>query len=212
MSCKIPSKYKYLIDAGHGGLVDGKYVTPGKRSPKFDSGYVLYEGVNNRDNMHRLITALQLIGIDCIDIVNSNCDISLPRRVEAANIEGKKKPCVYISIHSDAAGDGISWHPASGISVYTSKGQTKSDIFASLVIDELESQFKDSVKWRKDTTDKDEDKEENFYVLANTTMPAILIEAGFHTNQVEAARMLTEEWKDKLITAIVNAILKYEKI
>lgn len=206
------SKYIYLIDYGHGGLIGGKYVTPGKRSPKFDDGSVLYEGVNNRDNGHRLMTELKLLNINYIDIVNSNQDIPLSKRVETANKIGKTKACVYISIHSDAAGDGINWHPASGISVYTSKGQTKSDIFASIVIDELENQFGNTVKWRKDNTDGDEDKEENFYVLANTSMPAILIEAGFHTNKEETKKMLTEEWKDSLIEAIVNSIQKWEKL
>ena len=44
------------------------------------------------------------------------------------------------------------------MSVYTSEGQTKSDEFAQLVIDELQDNFKDTVKWRTDNTDKDEDK------------------------------------------------------
>ena len=41
------SKYLYIFDPGHGGLVDGKYQTAGKRSPKFADGKVLFEGVNN---------------------------------------------------------------------------------------------------------------------------------------------------------------------
>lgn len=206
------NKYLYILDNGHGGLINNVYQTAGKRSPKFDDGSVLYEGVNNRDNVKRIMEALKKLGIPCIDIVNSNKDISLAKRVEDANKLAVTRKCIYISIHSDATGDGINWHPASGISVYTSKGQTKSDIFASIVIDELEDQFGNTVKWRKDTTDKDEDKEENFYVLANTTMPAILIEGGFHTNKEEAKRMLTEEWKNSFVEAVVNSIQKWEKI
>ena len=208
----MASKFLYLLDNGHSGLVNGVYQTAGKRSPKFDDGTILYEGVNNRDNVRRILNHLFKIGIDAKDIVNSNEDIPLSKRVKDANEIGRTKKCVYISIHSDAMGDGTTWQPASGISVYTSKGQTKSDVFASLVIDALEEQFTNTVKWRKDETDKDEDKEENFYVLKETTMPAVLLELGFHTNKEEAKKMLTEEWKNKIVASIVTAIQKWERM
>lgn len=203
------SKYTIILDAGHGGLVNGKYVTAGKRSPKFDDGKQLYEGVNNREIVNMLITALQAEDIDCIDIVASQNDISLPTRVERANKLHEIKSCLYISIHSDANGDGTNWDSASGISVYTSKGQTKSDELATLVIDELQDNFGNSVKWRTDSSDHDEDKEENFYVLKNTNCPAILCELGFHTNKEEATKMLTIEWKNKIVLSLVYAIKKY---
>lgn len=204
------SKHLFLVDYGHGGLINGIYQTQGKRSPKFDDGSVLYEGVNNRDNAVRIMSLLAQNGFECKDIVNSNADIPLSKRVKDANELAKTHKCVYISIHSDAQGDGTTWQPASGISVYTSKGQTKSDVFASLVIDALEEQFVNTVKWRKDDIDKDEDKEENFYVLKETSMPAVLLELGFHTNKEEAKRMLTNEWKDKVCKAILNAVRKWE--
>lgn len=227
------SKYTIILDAGHGGLVNGKYVTAGKRSPKFDDGKQLYEGVNNREIVNMLITALQAEDIDCIDIVASQNDISLPTRVERANKLHKIKPCLYVSIHSDAGSYTYidkqctvrydkskhsnvtvfyykeEWHEASGISVYTSKGQTKSDELATLVIDELQDNFGNSVKWRTDSSDHDEDKEENFYVLKNTNCPAILCELGFHTNKEEATKMLTIEWKNKIVLSLVYAIKKY---
>jgi N-acetylmuramoyl-L-alanine amidase len=168
------------------------------------------EGVNNRDIARRLIIALESEDIKCIDIVASTLDVSLKTRVIRANNLAKAKPCVYISIHSDAAGDGVNWHPASGMSVYTSVGQTKSDEFAQLVIDELQENFKDSVKWRTDNSDKDEDKEEDFYVLKNTNCPAILCEFGFHTNKEEATKMLTDDWKNKIVVSIIYAIKKFE--
>lgn len=206
------SKYVYLFDAGHGGLVNGVYQTAGKRSPKFDDGTILYEGVNNRDNVRRIMNQLTQMGIECKNIVNSHTDVPLSKRVKDANELNKTRKCIYISVHSDAAGDGTLWNPASGISVYTSPGQTKSDIFAALVIDALEEQFGNTVKWRKDSTDGDEDKEENFYVCKETVMPAVLLELGFHTNKDEAKRMLTDEWKNKIVSSIVTSIQKWERI
>tara|TARA_R110000822_G_scaffold67329_3_gene164037 strand:+ start:6602 stop:7228 length:627 start_codon:yes stop_codon:yes gene_type:complete len=204
------SKFTYILDPGHGGMVNKKYATPGKRSPKFDDGSVLYEGVNNREIVKLLIKAMEAEDIKCIDIVASEQDISLPIRVNRANNLSRTKPCIYISIHSDANGDGIVWDKASGLSVYTSKGQTKSDEFAELVIDELQENFKSDVKWRTDSSDGDKDKEENFYVLKNTNCPAILCELGFHTNKEEATKMLTADWKNKIVLSIIYAIKKFE--
>ncbi len=155
---------------------------------------------------------LTCIGIECKDIVDSNTDIPLSVRVKAANELNKTRKCIYISVHSDAAGDGIKWHSASGISVYTSPGQTKSDIFASILLDELEAQFELSTKWRKDYSDGDADKEENFYVLRKTIMPAVLLELGFHSNKEESKRMLTSEWKNKVVASVVTSIQKWERI
>lgn len=204
----MENKLLIILDPGHGGAIKGVYQTPGKRSPKFDDGSVLYEGVNNRDNVNRIMTALKAEGIDCVDIVKSNKDIPLQDRVLAANELSKTRKCVYISFHSDAAGDGVYWHPASGISVYTSVGDTPSDPLAEIMLNELAANFGNKVKWRTDKTDGDADKEENFYVLKNTICPAMLIECGFHTNKDEAKSMLSDSWKIEYVKAVVSAIKK----
>lgn len=207
----MASKYVYVLDAGHGGMINNKYQTAGKRSPKFDDGRVLYEGVNNREIVSRLIQAFKNEDINYFDCVASEQDVSLETRVSRANQLARTKPCVYISIHSDANGDGTNWDQASGMSVYTSIGDTgKSDDFADLVIRELQDNFGNTVKWRTQNTDGDLDKEENFYVLKNTNCPAILCELGFHTNKEEAFKMLTLDWKNKIVLSIIYAIKKFE--
>lgn len=206
------SKYLYIFDPGHGGLVDGKYQTAGKRSPKFADGRVLFEGVNNRDNVQRIMKAFRDNGLECVDVVDSDNDVSLIERVKKANKLSKDRKCVYISIHSDANGDGVKWDQASGMSVYTSKGQTKSDVFASILIDELYNKFTSTIKWRTDSADGDKDKEENFYVLKNTDCPAILCELGFHTNEAETKRMMTLDYKNKIVDAMVASAIKWEKL
>lgn len=204
------SKYTYILDPGHGGMIGGKYQTAGKQSPKFDDGSILYEGVNNREVVNKLMIEMTKENVSHIDIVSSQLDISLQTRVDRANKLSATKPCVYISIHSDANGDGVKWDSASGISVFTSVGQTKSDPFAQVVIDELQSNFGNTIKWRTDSSDGDEDKEENFYVIKNTNCPAILCELGFHTNKEEATSMLTPQYKDTIVKSIVGAIKKFE--
>ena len=202
----------FIVDPGHGGVINGvNQSKDGKYSPKFSDGSRFYEGVNNRDNAKRLIDHLSSIGMEAVDVTGgSDIDVPLLKRVVTANKLGLDRNSVYISIHSDAQGNGESWMPASGISVYTSKGQTKSDAFATMLISELEHEFGGSVKWRQDALDGDKDKEENFYVLRKTSMPAVLIEAGFHTNESEVKKMMTDDWKVKLVNAITNACLKWD--
>jgi N-acetylmuramoyl-L-alanine amidase len=208
------SNVLFIVDPGHGGVINGvNQSKDGKYSPKFKDGTRFYEGVNNRDNAKRLIDHLSAIGIECVDVTGgSDLDVPLTKRVSVANKLGDKRNSLYISIHSDAQGNGDEWMPASGISVYTSVGQTKSDAFATILISELESEFKQTVKWRQDTADGDKDKESNFFVLKNTSMPAVLIEAGFHTNEAEVKRMMTDDWKIKLVNAITNACIRWEEL
>lgn len=208
------SKFIYILDPGHGGIdpSTGEYVTAGKRSPKFDDGFQFYEGENNRKIVSMLLNRFEDVGIDAIDIVGSYLDIPLKERVDRANLIGREAKCVYISIHSDAYGNGRDWTSPSGISVFTSVGQTKSDEFAQHVIDELKCRFRESVKWREDNSDGDSDKEAHFYVLRKTSMPAILIEGGFHTNKEEVKRMMTKEWRSNIVESIIDAVKIWESI
>ncbi|MEF1204613.1 hypothetical protein [Photobacterium damselae] len=38
----------FILDAGHGGIINGQYQTEGKRSPIWDDGSQLFEGEFNR--------------------------------------------------------------------------------------------------------------------------------------------------------------------
>jgi len=58
------SRYTWLLDPGHGGIIDGVYQTAGKRSPRFPDGSILYEGEFNRDVVKRIMQlALALLGM-----------------------------------------------------------------------------------------------------------------------------------------------------
>ena len=64
---------------------------------------------------------------------------------------------------------------ARGYSVYTTKGNTKSDILAEILMKEFKLKFPE-LKARTDTTDGDLDTEEDFTVLVKTNCPSVLIE------------------------------------
>ena len=42
-TCPTPkSNYLWILDNGHGGIIEGEYQTAGKRSPVWDDGSQLY--------------------------------------------------------------------------------------------------------------------------------------------------------------------------
>ena len=48
-----------------------------------------------------------------------------------------------------------------------------------------------------------------FFVIANVTSPAVLIEGGFITNKNELSKLASEDYRDQLAAAVVDGILRY---
>jgi N-acetylmuramoyl-L-alanine amidase len=201
------SKYVWILDNGHGGIIDGVYQTAGKRSPIWDDGTQLFEGEFNRAVVKRIAEYCEKNKIDYINLVDTNEDVPLSTRVKMANevYRESEKPCIYISVHAN----GFSDESANGWEVYTSPGETQSDSIATALYAEAEKEFP-RYKMRKDTTDGDVDKESNFYVLIHTAMPAVLSENFFMTNEKECKNiLLSEEGRDrvaKIHTEMINKI------
>lgn len=191
----------FILDAGHGGLnpQTKNYVTPGKRMVKDDVTF--YEGVNNRILVDMIAEAMKVNRIDFVKLVDTWQDVSLSKRVQDANNLAKGRECVLISIHSDAAGNGKEWHTASGISSFTSVGKTKSDTFAKFLHDELWKELSTLTKNRGI-------RESDFYILKHTRMPAILLELGFHTHKSEVKLIQSNEWKTKVVKALIEGCKK----
>lgn len=190
-----------LIDPGHG--ID----TPGKRSP--DEKFLEY--LWNRQIADLLLDKFMIMGIDASLVVTETNDISLSTRVQRVNRICSKvgaSNVILLSIHSNAAGDGSKWMSAQGWSCYTSKGETNSDAIAECLYDAFEAEFAEK-KIRKDMSDGDRDWEENFYVLAKSKCPAVLLENFFYDNRDECAWLLKDETKERIADAIVKGIVQY---
>lgn len=200
----MPSKYLWLLDNGHGGVIDGLYQTEGKRSPRWDDDEILYEGEFNRAIVNRLTEMLTRDRIHYVNIAPELEDISLNKRVKRANGYHEQGSCIYVSIHANAGG-------GKGYEVYTSPGETKSDKVATVFYDEFEKEFP-NVRMRSDHSDGDVDKEANFYVLKNTRMPAILTENFFMDNVQECRDyLMSSEGRDRIALAHYQAILQIEE-
>tara|TARA_Y100000401_G_scaffold36060_1_gene27014 strand:+ start:1370 stop:2284 length:915 start_codon:yes stop_codon:yes gene_type:complete len=191
--------YVWILDNGHGGIIDGVYQTSGKRSPKWEDGSQLFEGEFNRAVVKRIIKLCEKAGIECINLVDTEKDLSLRWRTDKANdiyrerqqSDGKK--CIYVSVHAN----GFNKESAHGWSVYTTVGETKSDKIAQVLHEKAKAEFP-THKMRMDTRDGDADKESNFWVLRKVVMPAILSENFFMTNREESKLLLSEEGRDRI--------------
>jgi N-acetylmuramoyl-L-alanine amidase len=187
---------KVILDNGHGK------DTPGKRSPIWADGSQLMEWKFNREIVAIIHKTLQSSGIESVIIVPEEHDVPLQERVNRANLIYKDdKNSFLISVHGNAGG-------GSGFEVFTSVGQTESDIIAQFFAIECIKVIP-HLRFRSDETDKDKDKEENFYILKHTNCPAILTENGFMDNLNDCKFMLSNHGQFLIAKAHIIAIIRY---
>lgn len=200
------SHYTWILDAGHGGLTkDGRYTTAPGKMHTFEDGLVFYEGVNNRAIVNKLVALMSRDGYNVALVHDEIEDTPLTTRVLRADaLYAKNKACIYLSVHSDAMPDG-SHGKASGMSIYTSRGQTKSDKIADII---AQSYAKHLSEWklRQDQVDGDADMEADFYVLRKTDCPAVLLENLYFDNRREAEFLMSDVGQEKFAFAIFSAM------
>ena len=200
-------EFYILLDNGHAE------ETPGKRSPLFEDGTRFYEYEFSRDIVRRIAEQLDALGIKYhILVPEVKKDIALTERAKRANkycdLYGASK-CLLISIHANAAGKGDVWMSARGWSVWTTKGNTKSDAVATTFWNEANDTFpKMGMSLRKDMSDGDPDWESNFTIIHNAKCPAILTENFFQDNKEDAKFIMSEEGSEAIAIVHVNAIRK----
>ena len=163
-----------ILDPAHGKNVAGK------RSP--DESHLEY--LWSRERCTSLEKKLEKKGYNVEWTSRSIDEEGLRVRVARATNSASKytTPSLLISLHNDALGVDKEWTKASGYSVYTTKGKTKSDSFAELLMINFKLEFP-NLKARPETSDNDLDREENFTVLTGSKYSAVLIEWLFQNNK-----------------------------
>lgn len=185
--------------------------TPGKRSPDGKFREYAYSRKVCKAVQEELLSR----GVDCVidylddDMPGLTSSQELIKRVKIVNAIAKKTDSLYVSIHVNASAKN-GWDKATGFSIYTSPGETKSDTLATDIFDEATKLLKPFGKsLRKDMSDGDPDFEENFYVLRKTSCPAVLTENFFQNSKEDVAWLESEEGFKTVVTYHVNGILKY---
>lgn len=181
-----------VVDPGHGGKDTGAIGATGS-----------YEKNNTLPTALFLTDLLRQAGAKVILTRSSDSAPSgsnytelkdLQTRVEIAN---QNKADFYVSIHNDS----FSNPEAGGITTYISDDNpqtVKAKSLATAVQQEVIKQV--GLQDRKV-------KSANFYVVKNTTMPAILVELGFISNPYEEKLLATSDFQKKAALGIYRGIL-----
>ncbi|NGX27516.1 MAG: hypothetical protein K940chlam6_01453, partial [Chlamydiae bacterium] len=124
----------------------------------------------------------------------------LGTRVSLAN---RRPSSLFVSIHYNSAASPV----AKGIEVYyyakgSQKRKEKSKQLATSVINQMIRQTNAKSRGVKPG---------NFQVIRETTMPGILIEAGFITNGEERKQLSTQTYLDKLAKGIALGVDQFVK-
>lgn len=181
--------FKIALDDGHG------MQTPGKRTPKFENGDFMHENEFNRDVVAKLDMILKRCGFETILTAPTDKDHTLSERVKTAN---NNKANIFISVHANAATG--KWQNGKGIETYYFTRSSKSQNLAEIVHSNLIKGTKQVNRGVKTA---------NFYVLRNTNMPAILIEAGFMDNREEAKLLLSDSFRQECAEEIAKGTCEY---
>ncbi|MBR0600488.1 N-acetylmuramoyl-L-alanine amidase [Sinanaerobacter chloroacetimidivorans] len=174
------------IDPGHAASTVGK--------ASFDGTLKEYEF--NRAVSKRLAYHLQRHGLHTMYSCNIEqaADTSLADRCGAAN---NAKADLFLSIHANAYG--TDWNSANGWEIYYSKNSTNGKKLAEAI---------HARSIALGLTNRGV-KTGDWYVIQNTSMPAVLIEHEFMTNKEAVERLKSEEWREKWAVADAKGTLDH---
>lgn len=184
LTANIPSSSEeeapiVALDAGHGGV-----------QPGCVAGEILEKDITLSVTI-RLKEKLEEKGLEVFLTRDSDEDVELSDRANMANQSGAS---CFVSLHCNWYEEDPS---VSGLDCYYYQDEAGM-LLAQSILDHIANV---GVHTR-------ELKEENFEVLWETTMPATLIELGFMTNPEELESLQSQEYQDKLASAIAEGIQK----
>jgi N-acetylmuramoyl-L-alanine amidase len=176
--------YNIVIDAGHGGKDPGAASVLKKTEKEFNLSIALkIKALLDKET--------QIKG----HLTRSNDTfLELDERVAIAE---KLKADLFISIHANA----INKPSVSGTETYYSRASSKA--FADVIHKHL----------LKGTGLKDRGvKQADYRVIKKTTMPAILLEAGYLTNTTDSQALYSEAVQNRIAEEVVAGIKEYLKL
>lgn len=181
-------RFSVVIDPGHGGPDPGAIGIGGLR----ETDVVL-------DVSLQLARLLQARGVEVVLTRTSDIDVDLPPRVALANSSGAD---AFISIHANALSMGRP--DVNGIEAFFFAGGPNRARSQQLA-DAVQSQM---MAISAGTPDRGV-KPARFYVIRRTTMPAVLVEMGFVTGRIDAARLQDPSYRRRMALALAAGILDY---
>ena len=209
---KLDNPAIVYIVAGHGGFdpIQKEYVTNGKRAThkgaEMHQNGTYYEGWGNRIAADYLAAICREWGLIPIRIHQEIQDTTPDTRSNEIDKYVRKfgsalaKRSVLIELHSNAANG-----TAKGARIYTTTNNDNSDILESHIrkyIKQLEKQFETFVLGEYK-------QEKNYTLIAQSSIPAVLIERAFHDNQQAAELLVCPKFNQAQMFAVVLGIIGF---
>lgn len=175
------ARHTVILDAGHGGN---------------DSGTIEQSASEKEINLSVVLKMKQLLenrGIQVILTRERDVFMELEERTEAAKA---CKADLFLSIHCNYYEDDSSIH---GLECYYSQDSDEGKYYAEKIMDSIEKSGKIPSRNAKPA---------DYYVLKNTDLPAVLVEAGYLSNYMERTNLISEEYQEILAAELVEGIIK----
>jgi N-acetylmuramoyl-L-alanine amidase len=170
-----------VIDAGHGGHDNG-----GQWGRVYEKHLALDTAVRLEQNLKRM-------GYHTVMTRRSDYFLSLPQRVAIGN---RYKNAIFVSIHFN-----YTWkqHVSGTETFYHSREGQR-----------LAYHVQRSLVRRTRTVDRSA-KFARYYVIRNSTLPAILVEGGFVSNERERLRMKSGDFREAIARGVAEGIHRYRR-
>jgi N-acetylmuramoyl-L-alanine amidase len=195
-----------VLDPGHGGKDSGAVC-----------GGVLEKDLT-LDVARRIDRLLDSEGVATLMTRLGDTYVSLADRAAFAN---RVTNCIFVSIHFNEDNKPV----ATGVETYYAAHQITAGSFLASWLPFLwrplsespnpESQnlagfMQEALVARTRAVDRGTQARQ-FFVIANVTAPAVLIEGGFLTNKEDISRLASEDYRNQIAAAISDGILRYRE-
>ena len=185
---KLPNvkqnKFSVVIDPGHGGT---------------DPGAIGIRGIRETDVVLEVSKIVKKLlsdkGVKVLLTRKNEIDLDLPLRVSFAN---NTDADIFVSIHANASRG--KRRDINGLETFYFRGGR-----GRLLAKKIQKQI---LRVSPGSPDRGV-KQGRFYVIKNTSMPAVLVEIGFLTGRLDARRLEKAAHRKRLAYAIAKGILEY---
>ena len=191
------------LDAGHGGFDVGTYVVLD------ECGTVVYEKDIALDIVSKVYDLFQKSDSG-VKIFLSRADdsyINIHDRTPLWNYSTTTKADLVVSVHVDFY-EGPTAQTVSGIQVNYYQNNASNTGRVDITNRQFAQILQNNLVHETGARDRSVRGDRRFIVPANSTMPAVLIETGFMSNDGELSKLLTEEYRMSIATAIYNGIVE----
>lgn len=188
-----------IIDAGHGGIDSGAVGKNGSLEKDINLKLALKLKTAFENKGYRIILTRETD-----ELYSEDKNIKNKKRADTKyrlNTSEKNPGALFLSIHMNHFTD----PDVKGAQVFFSPENNNSKILAEIIQKEIKNTADNS------NTRVIKEAYPSIYIMKHISNPAVLIECGFISNGEEEMLLNSEEYQNKLVKAITDAVIIYSE-